>query len=99
MSRFQLTSTVAPNVRHLALALPDIFALYLHTQAQVSFQLYATMTANLLHALLFLIAVFEPYGHAADPPRYGQAQIALGDDSTQYEEACPEYTQYSAYPQ
>ncbi|KAI1357605.1 hypothetical protein F5Y08DRAFT_323955 [Xylaria arbuscula] len=56
------------------------------------------MAANLLHTLFLITAVLEPYGRAADPARYGQEQIALGDDPAQYEEACPEYTQYSAYP-
>ncbi|KAI1277418.1 hypothetical protein F5Y07DRAFT_85577 [Xylaria sp. FL0933] len=56
-----------------------------------------TMAAALLHTLLFLAASFGPYVYAADPVRYAQEQIALDGDGTRYEEACPDYTQYSAY--
>ncbi|KAI0817152.1 hypothetical protein GGR55DRAFT_619245 [Xylaria sp. FL0064] len=55
------------------------------------------MAATLLRTLLFLAASFGPNAYAADPARYAQEQIALDGDSTRYEEACPDYTQYSAY--
>ncbi|KAI3328142.1 hypothetical protein F4824DRAFT_484573 [Ustulina deusta] len=55
------------------------------------------MAAPVLHALLLLAASFGPRAYAADPARYGQEQIALDGDTTRYEEACPDYTQYSAY--
>ncbi|KAI1352340.1 hypothetical protein F5Y01DRAFT_92813 [Xylaria sp. FL0043] len=56
-----------------------------------------TMAATLLHTLLFLAASFGPNAYGADPARYAQEQIALDGDGTRYEEACPDYTQYSAY--
>ncbi|KAI0432066.1 hypothetical protein F5Y09DRAFT_340017 [Xylaria sp. FL1042] len=55
------------------------------------------MAATLLHTLLFLAASFGLNAYAAEPARYGQEQIALDGDGTRYEEACPDYTQYSAY--
>ncbi|KAI0516867.1 hypothetical protein F5B22DRAFT_646601 [Xylaria bambusicola] len=56
------------------------------------------MATTLFRTLLLLTVSFASCGHAADPARYGQEQIALDDDTIQYQEACPEYTQYSAYP-
>ncbi|KAK5634176.1 hypothetical protein RRF57_009890 [Xylaria bambusicola] len=56
------------------------------------------MAPTLFRTLLLLTASLGPYCHAEDPARYGQEQIALGDDTVQYQEACPEYTHYSAYP-
>ncbi|KAI0417878.1 hypothetical protein F5X98DRAFT_129558 [Xylaria grammica] len=55
------------------------------------------MARTSLHALLFLAASVPLNTNAATPDRYGQEQIALNDDTTRYEEACPDYTQYSAY--
>ncbi|KAI1426567.1 hypothetical protein F5Y12DRAFT_270463 [Xylaria sp. FL1777] len=55
------------------------------------------MATTLLHTLLALAASFLPHTYAAEPARYGQEQIALNDDTTRYEEACPDYTQYSSY--
>lgn len=47
--------------------------------------------------LLLLAASFSFRASAADPARYGQEQVVLDDDTTNYREACPDYTQYSAY--
>ncbi|KAI0538124.1 hypothetical protein GGR58DRAFT_320235 [Xylaria digitata] len=55
------------------------------------------MENTLIRALLFLAISFPLNTNAANPDRYGQEQIALNDDTTRYEEACPDYTQYSAY--
>ncbi|KAI0445767.1 hypothetical protein F4803DRAFT_107306 [Xylaria telfairii] len=55
------------------------------------------MAAASIRALLILAASFPPHAFAANPARYGQEQIALNDD-TNFQEACPDYTQYSAYP-
>ncbi|KAI1149565.1 hypothetical protein F4825DRAFT_47976 [Nemania diffusa] len=55
------------------------------------------MATSSVCTLLFLAASFQPFAHAASPARYAQDQIALGDDTTNYQEACPDYTQYSAY--
>ncbi|KAI1170826.1 glycoside hydrolase family 125 protein [Nemania sp. FL0916] len=57
------------------------------------------MAAISLHLLLFLAASsFPSFAQAASPARYGQQQIALADDTTDYKEACPDYTHYSTYP-
>ncbi|KAJ8122018.1 hypothetical protein O1611_g9949 [Lasiodiplodia mahajangana] len=54
-------------------------------------------TTTSIFSLLLLAASFPPLSHAAGAARYAQEQIALGDDTTNYQEACPDYTQYSAY--
>jgi hypothetical protein len=55
------------------------------------------MAKTLLCVLLFLAASFPVKG-TADPDQYGQEQIPL-NDNVNYQEACPDYTQYSTYPQ
>jgi uncharacterized protein len=57
------------------------------------------MATTSVCALLFLAVSVPSFAYAANPARYGQEQIALGDDTTNYQEACPDYTQYSAYSQ
>lgn len=48
--------------------------------------------------ILLLAASFSFRTSVAEPARYGQEQIVLDDDdTTNYREACPDYTQYSAY--
>ncbi|KAI8946027.1 hypothetical protein F4801DRAFT_94112 [Xylaria longipes] len=56
------------------------------------------MAATSTRALLLLAASFPLHANAANPARYGQEQIAPNEDTTNYQEACPDYTQYSAYP-
>ncbi|KAI1821764.1 glycoside hydrolase family 125 protein [Xylaria intraflava] len=51
-----------------------------------------------LRALLFLAVSTPIYANADPPPRYGQEQIVLSDDTINYQEACPDYTRYSTYP-
>ncbi|KAI1117972.1 hypothetical protein F5Y14DRAFT_292133 [Nemania sp. NC0429] len=55
------------------------------------------MAAIALYTLLSLVASFPSLIRAADPIRYGQEQIALSDDTTDYQEACPDYALYAAY--
>ncbi|KAI0103207.1 hypothetical protein GGR51DRAFT_257399 [Nemania sp. FL0031] len=55
------------------------------------------MAPTSICSLLFLAVSFPPFAYAAGAARYAQEQIALGDDTTNYQEACPDYTQYSAY--
>ncbi|KAJ2971279.1 hypothetical protein NUW58_g9461 [Xylaria curta] len=56
------------------------------------------MAAVSPRALLFLAISGLPCAFATNPARYGQEKISLNDDTTNYQEACPDYTQYSAYP-
>lgn len=51
------------------------------------------------YRLLSLAVSFPSLIRAADPARYGEEQIALSDDTTEYQEACPDYALYSAYSQ
>ncbi|KAI0897165.1 glycoside hydrolase family 125 protein [Annulohypoxylon nitens] len=55
------------------------------------------MTASVYSSLL-VASLFSTFalGSGPQPHAYGQEQIPLND--FQYQEACPDYTQYSAYP-
>ncbi|KAI1815361.1 glycoside hydrolase family 125 protein [Poronia punctata] len=50
-----------------------------------------------LYQWLALAALYPIRAGAAEPARYGQEQIALNDDIN-YQEACPDYAHYAAYP-
>lgn len=52
------------------------------------------MAQVLTPAVLSLLLLLDP----VNAQRYGSAQQPINDDF-QYAEACPDYTQYSMYPQ
>ncbi|KAI1435404.1 glycoside hydrolase family 125 protein [Xylaria sp. CBS 124048] len=51
---------------------------------------------TLLRTLLFVAVSVPTNSNAKAPARYGQEPIPLGDNIV-YQEACPDYTKYSAY--
>ncbi|KAI2638222.1 glycoside hydrolase family 125 protein [Xylaria nigripes] len=56
------------------------------------------MVTTPFRALLFLAVSLPICAYAKGSGRYGQAQIALDDQTINYQEACPDYVKYSSYP-